>query len=301
MSAPDPSASGRHVLVSGETVATFSTRGAELKGLRHGEHEYLWHSDPAWWELSAPILFPIVGRSPQERIKVGGVSYPMPLHGFALSREFEVVERDAARIVFRLTDDAETRAMFPFPFRLTVAATVATQRIDFLAKIENTGTETVPFAFGYHPAFMWGATPQDRARYVCKFDAVEPGEIRRADRATGLLRTERFLIAFEGRTLPVNDALFEQGSLQFEAVRSRHIWFGRPGHKGIDFKFPDSPQLGIWTRAGAPFLCIEPWQGMADTETADGELSRRPGTRLVAAGDSVEYRLSIDLNADEFP
>ncbi len=287
-------------IASGGTTATFSTRGAEMIGLRHGDREYLWHADPAWWGFSAPILFPVVGRSPQDRIKVGSVSYPMPLHGFALSRDFEIVEHDSARIVFHLTDDTETRAMFPFPFRLTIAATIAAQRIDFSTTIENTGSETAPFAFGYHPALMWAATPQERASFICKFDAVEAGEIRRVNRANGLLRSERFPLAFNSRTLPVSDALFEQGSLQFEANRSRRIWFGRPGHKGIDVRFPDSPQLGLWTRAGAPFLCIEPWQGMADTEVSDGELAHRPGARLVAAGAHIDYRLSIDLNADEF-
>ncbi len=288
-------------IASGETVATFAARGAEMISLRHGDREYLWHADPAWWGFNAPILFPVVGRSPQDRIKVGGVPYPMPLHGFALSRNFEIVEHDSARIVFRLTDDAETRAMFPFPFRLTIVATIATQRIDFSTTIENTGSETAPFAFGYHPALMWAPTPQERASFICKFDAIETGEIRRVNRANGLLRAERFSLKFDGRVLAVSDALFEQGSLQFEANRSRRIWFGRPGHKGIDVRFPDSPQLGLWTRAGAPFLCIEPWQGMADTEASDGELSRRPGARLVAAGERIDYRLSIDLNADEIP
>ncbi len=288
-------------IASGDTVATFSARGAEMISLRHDEREYLWHADPAWWGFSAPILFPVVGRSPQDHIKVGGSSYPMPLHGFALSRDFAIVEHDAARIVFRLVDDPETRAMFPAPFRLTIAATIAPARIDFRAAIENTGTETAPFAFGYHPALMWAPTPLERAGFICKFDAKESGEIRRVNRANGLLRSERFSLAFDDRTLPVSDALFEQGSLQFEANRTRRIWFGRPGHKGIDVAFPDSPQLGLWTRAGAPFLCIEPWQGMADTETADGELSRRPGAKLIAAGDRATYRLSIDLHADEFP
>ncbi len=286
---------------SGATTAVFSKRGAELIGLRHREREYIWTPDPAaWgWGYSAPLLFPVVGRSRDDQVKVDGVAYPMPLHGFAALRDFGIVEHDATRIVFRLVDDDATRAMFPFAFRLSVVAEIAEGRLNFAATVENTGARTAPFAFGYHPAFLWAPTPEERQAFICKFECRESGEIRRGIKGVGLLRDAKYPLPLEDRVLRLRDDVFGDGALQFEQVRSRRVWFGRPGAKGIEVTFPDSPQLGIWTRAGAPFLCIEPWQGLAEFENGSGELAERPCPRFVAGGESVVYRMGIDLEADE--
>jgi hypothetical protein len=42
------------------------------------------------------------------------------------------------------------------------------------------------------------------------------------------------------------------------------VRFGVPGRRMIEVDFADLPLLGVWTKPGAPFLCIEPWQGLAD-------------------------------------
>lgn len=286
---------------SGATTATFSKRGAELLSLRHRDRESICRPDPALWNwgYSAPLLFPVVGRSRDDQVKIDGNSYPMPLHGFALSRDFEIVAAEPARIEFRLVDDNATRAMFPFPFRLTVVTTIADGRLDFAATIENTSARTAPFAFGYHPAFLWAPTPDERQTYICKFECRESGEIRRGIKGVGLLRPDKYPLPLNGRVLRLRDDVFGDGALQFEQVRSRRVWFGRPGEKGIEVRFPDSPQLGIWTRAGAPFLCIEPWQGLAEFENGSGELAERPCPRFIAAGDRAAYRMSIFLDAEE--
>ncbi len=285
------------------TTATFAKRGAELLSLRHRGREFICTPDPALWNwgYSAPLLFPVVGRSRDDQVKVDGKPYPMPLHGFALSRDFEIVTTEPNRIRFRLADDAATRAMFPFAFRLTIDATIADGRLDFAATIENTGARTAPFAFGYHPAFHWAPTATEREGYICKFECQESGEIRRGIKGVGLLRGDKYPLPLEDRVLRLRDDVFGDGALQFEQVRSRRVWFGRPGSKGVEVRFPDSPQLGIWTRAGAPFLCIEPWQGLAEFETGSGELAERPCPRFVAAGESVAYRMAIELDAEAIP
>ncbi len=90
--------------------------------------------------------------------------------------------------------------------------------------------------------------------------------------------------------------MFAAGALHFETVASRRVWFGPAGEAGVSVRFPDSPQLGIWTKPGAPFLCIEPWQGFAEAETSDGSLEKRPGVQFLAPGKQAQYRLSVDFN-----
>lgn len=50
-------------LRNGRWGAQISEMGAELKSLvdlRSGQ-EYVWNGDPAWWNGSAPELFPVIG------------------------------------------------------------------------------------------------------------------------------------------------------------------------------------------------------------------------------------------------
>ena len=49
------------------------------------------------------------------------------------------------------------------------------------------------------------------------------------------------------------------------------------------------PQLGIWTKPGAPFVCIEPWHGFADLAGTARDLLRKPGMAHVAPGGRLVY------------
>jgi len=51
--------------------------------------------------------------------------------------------------------------------------------------------------------------------------------------------------------------------------------------------------LGIWTKPGAPFVCIEPWQGYAANVDDDGDLAQRPGVVLLPPGGSFARTLVL--------
>jgi len=282
-------------IAAGEIEAWFAPVGAELVRLRFRGQEQLWHGDPTWWNMRAPILFPVIGRSPGAAIKVAGKTYAMTPHGFARDRPFACRAHDAAHASFEQTDDAQTRAMYPFGFALGIAAQALAGGLEMAATIENRNDAAMPFCFGYHPGFLWPQEAARRRKYVCVFEREENAPIRRADLSTGLLAAEKFASPVAGRTLALDDALFARGALHFERVASRKVWFGVLGETGLEVRFPDSPQLGIWTKPGAPFLCVEPWQGLAEVETSDGALERRPGVRVLVPGESACYRLAFEF------
>ena len=55
------------------------------------------------------------------------------------------------------------------------------------------------------------------------------------------------------------------------------------------------PHLGIWTKPGAPFLCVEPWQGYAAPEGFAGELATKPGIVRLEPGASASYAMTIEV------
>lgn len=276
---------------AGELTAWFAVRGAELVRLTYRGNDLLWHGDPAWWDFRAPLLFPVIGRSPDNAIRVDGHAYPMPPHGFARDRDFSVDRTAQANAALSLRADAISQTHYPFSFRLIVAADVDATALTITTTVENAGDAPMPFQFGYHPGFMWPLPGETRDRHVCRFEMPETAPTRRNDLPSGMLRPERFPAPLDGRTLTPTDRLFGTGAVQFETLASRRVWYGPEGGRGLDIRFPDCPHLGIWTKPGAPFLCIEPWQGLAEVQGADGELACRPGSRVLAPGERAAYRL----------
>src|SRR3954471_19972644 len=95
-------------ITSGHLSAAINPLGAELTHLHDPQgRELMTDADPRWWTGHAPILFPMVGRANGDVIRIDGVEYAMKQHGFARHKAFELVSHEAARAVFRLTDNAE--------------------------------------------------------------------------------------------------------------------------------------------------------------------------------------------------
>ena len=114
----------RHTLRSDGIAATISADGAELCSLQNAQGlELLWQAGPLW-PRHAPLLFPIVGRLKNDELRHRGKIYPMTKHGFARDHRFDWAERGPASCTLVLTDDAATRARYPFAFRLAVTYTV---------------------------------------------------------------------------------------------------------------------------------------------------------------------------------
>src|ERR1700750_2634138 len=123
----------QHAFSTSGLSACVSADGAELCMLRDGAGlDYLWPAAPVW-PRHAPVLFPIVGRLRDDTLVHQGQRYHMTQHGFARARRFAWVERSSTGCRLALSDDAATRAIYPFGFRFEVAyaATDATLAISY--------------------------------------------------------------------------------------------------------------------------------------------------------------------------
>ncbi len=273
-------------------------KGAELQSIVDtAGREWMWQADPSFWPRHAPILFPIVGRAAGDAILVGGTDYPIGQHGFARDRIFEVLSAGPERAGFRLLADADTLKHYPFEFELDIRFELAGATLFQTVTARNQGSRPMPAAIGFHPAFQWplpGAKgPQ--TGHVVVFEREEPADIRRlkdggvdpATRPTPVL----------GKVLALDPALFLEDAIIFDEVRSRSVWFGVEGADGLRIDFPDLPYLGIWTKPGARFLCIEPWQGHAAMLGFDGEMAEMPGMVTVPPGGSVTRHIAIRTGA----
>jgi len=283
-------------IASSQLSAAINPLGAELTNLRDtGGRELMTDADPAYWTGHAPILFPVVGRPNGDVIRIDGVAYAMKQHGFARHRTFEVASHEANRAVFSLTDNEETRAVYPFAFALDIAFTLNGPTLTVDVRITNRGDVMMPASFGFHPAFAWPlpyGEPREAHRIV--FEADEPEALKEIVPGGQIGTTER-PSPLDGRTLLLRDDLFVNDALIWDPVHSRRVTYGANAGPQLDIAFPDTSKLGIWTKPGAHYVCIEPWHGIADTEGFTGDFRDKPGVFEIAPHGDWHCTLHVTL------
>jgi len=272
--------------------AEISATGAELVRLQdHAGADLLWDGNPAVWNGRSPLLFPIVGEVKGNRLTVAGKTYEIGRHGFARTSTFALVGSDAASCTWRLESSEATRRQYPFEFRLDVTYRIEGATLHMEARVTNTGAAVMPASFGFHPALRWPLPyGTSREAHEIVFERDEPAPIRRP--VDGLLSAAQFATPVRDRHLRLHDDLFEDGALVFDTLASRSVLYG----EAIRVDFPPMPHLGIWTKPGAGYVCIEPWQGHASPEGFDGELADKPGVIAIAPGATECFGMSISVS-----
>ncbi|HEY9212506.1 MAG TPA: aldose 1-epimerase family protein [Ancylobacter sp.] len=274
--------------------AEIAPLGAELVVLRDAKGaDLLFNGDPAFWTGRAPLLFPIVGRLPGDALVHGGNSYPMLQHGFARRRVFTLLSASHDTAVFGLDADEETRKQYPFDFHLRVTYTLLEATLAITAIVSNPGTEPLPASFGFHPAFAW-PLPYGGARTEHRLVFAKQ-EVETIHRPVGglLSKATELNPAVDGVIVLDDDTLFARDALIFQHVRSHHVRYGVPGEPGLEVDFEGMPQLGLWGKPGAPFVCIEPWYGYASPEGWGGEFSDKPGLAHIPPGGAQSFGMSV--------
>lgn len=278
---------------SDDLTVTVSDLGAEMQSLQKDGQEYLWHGDPEWWSGRSPILFPIVGKAPGDRVEIDGQGGAMKQHGFARRMVFDRAKAEASRVVHVLTDNVDTHAAYPKPFALTVTHAVSGRMLSVSATVANTGRSPLPFGLGFHPAFRWplpGAEGQ--AHSVTLANRAEPAMVRLR---VGYFNDTRHGSPFRRGRLELDPRLFEDDAMIFPDGAGTALSYAAEGGASLSFEFEGLPNLALWQKPGAPFLCIEPWHGMAAREGAGPEIAERPGTRVLGPGETARFRWSVTV------
>lgn len=278
-----------------------NAHGAELSSLVRkdlADLEYLWQADAAVWARHAPVLFPIVGRLPEDTYLHQGRAYRLPQHGFARDRAFELVHASGTEVQLRLRDDEQSRAVFPFAFELRITHRLEGRTVRVVWEVLNPAPDAeLLFSIGAHPAFRCPLLPGEAFEdYAFRFD--HPVRIERHLLAGGLLTGQTERVPTDAAELPLTYELFAQ-----DALVLKHYDFDRVGlvsrrsGRAVQMQFAGFPYLGLWTKGpGAPFVCIEPWQGIAGSVGAPLELRDKEGILALAPGATfrADYTITVE-------
>jgi galactose mutarotase-like enzyme len=281
---------------SGKLTVEIDPRGAQLSVLRAADgSDLLWNGDPKVWAGRAPLLFPIIGVLTGGVYRLGSKTYPLSRHGFARDRIFSLRNSSPSSAVFSLHADESTRCVYPFEFELDVHYELSAATLAVTTAIRNLGAADMPASFGYHPAFRWPLPfGQPRSSHFIEFETDEPAPVRRID-AAGLLTPVGHPTPVANRRLKLADALFNEDVLIFDQIKSRSVSYGGNAGPRLRIDFPDAAYLGVWTKPGANFICIEPWHGITDPEGYSGDFMEKPGLQVLKAGESFFAKMDITL------
>jgi galactose mutarotase-like enzyme len=285
----------RHVIENGDVTATVLAHGAELRSLKAADGlELMWQAG-AEWRRHAPLLFPIVGRLKNDQLRHQGKLYPMTQHGFARDSTFKWIERGPSSCRLALTDSVETRARYPFAFRLAAAYGLRDAGLDVTLEISNPGVEMLPASLGGHPAFNWPLLPGlAKDSYRLSFPHDEPAPIHRLK--DGLLRASPELTPIKDKVLCLSEKLFDDDAIILDAPASNAVGYAAESGPSLEVSWNGFRELGIWSKpGGAPFLCIEPWRGFASPADFDGEFTNKPGLMHIKPGETqvLSYRIAL--------
>lgn len=277
---------------------TISEHGAELVSIKDAQgHEYLWQADPKYWNRHSPILFPLVCGVWQGAYRINGREFRLRRHGFARDMDFKLLSRTDNRVTFGLTDDTVTHASYPYRFNLAVSYRLEDNHIHVIWHVENTDLRTIYFQIGGHPAFnIPGAVAGQPLKATLRLDNDRPerlfGNIEGCiDKGhTEPVETQDGLWQITEETFKEDAVIFDRSQLH----RVELLDADGSSVVRLDFK---TPVVGIWSPYGkhAPFVCIEPWYGMADYAHYDGQFNEREMVNRLLPGSSFmsEYVITI--------
>ena len=257
----------------GNSIVTISELGAEIQSVKIDGSEYLWQGDPKFWSGRAPILFPICGGLIDDKCIINGKEYNLPKHGFAQNILFIVEKQEGSSVTFLLCDDETTYNMYPFHFELRVTYTLTGNRLDVTYSVTNKDDGVMYYSIGSHEAY---ACPEGFEQYDIIFPKKET--LISLDVVGSQLAHNGPCVLKEGNVLPLYDRYFSFDALVFEKFNSKSATLrNRTTGREVTVEFPDATMLLVWTKPGAPYVCIEPWCGAPDYVDSSNDFSTKIG------------------------
>lgn len=262
---------------AGTTAVIVPEKGGMAVSLTKGGEEFCWLRHPNFEQperprCGVPICFPVCGPTPDEGNEFLGAHYPMTVHGLLHSVPWHYDgedTHDGASLTVAVHDDAETRKSYPFAFRVRVTYTLRGAKLCVAQTYENTGSEAMPFSFGFHPYFS--ITHVDNLVWDLRAENVR-------DAATGALTP------FAGVDFPY-DA--DQTTRHYAGVQSPMSFLDKGnGHRvtvAFDRHFTNAV---LWQQGAERFVCMEPWNGYPG--------SLRGAHETLPAGESLHAEFTIE-------
>jgi galactose mutarotase-like enzyme len=158
----------------------------------------------------------------------------------------------------------------------------------------NTDRRPLPFGLGFHPAFAWPLPGAAGREHVVQLDNGAEPKLSRLE--GGLRRPDLLPSPFRSGRLVLDHSQFDEDAMIFPDGAGSGLTYGAENGPSLRFAFENLPNLALWTKPGAPFICIEPWHGTAPEVGASAEIAARPYSLSLAPGASTRFAFSVSID-----
>lgn len=292
----------RHILENDCLRVAVDDHGAQIVSIIEKSNgvEYLWQGDPQFWSGQAPLLFPICGRLIEGRFTYRGKSYEMNLHGFIRNVDLTVEAENETGITLSYRDNELTRAQYPFAFLYTVTYTLVGNTIRHTFHVTNTGNDILPFGIGGHPGFnvplAEGTTFTD---YYIEFSEKTPvRKLILTDTCFMTDKTEPFPL--EGGTIyRLHHDMFDHDAIFLTDMAHSVTLKSDKTSRAVTVSYTNMPYLGLWhaPRKEAPYLCIEPWNGLPADDGVVDDMATKKYMNHLHPGEDATFGIEITIHA----
>lgn len=274
------------------------TDGAELCSYidKSNNREVIWTGDPQFWKRHSPILFPLVGKINDGKFLHSGKWYNLSAHGFARDKVFSVIQHNTNSIILELLPDEETKKGYPFDFILQVELSLNQKELKTTYRVINPSDQKIYFCLGAHPGIN---VPMDASLkftdYQLTFEKNEQSDrllLNPEGFRTGLVEKDWLY----GNTIPLKEELFKDDALIFDDLKSSSLCIESvKGGDKVKVGWHNYPDMGIWKSYNqSKFICIEPWNGMADEAGLQNDISQKKGIVCLHPKQEFEAYFTIE-------
>ena len=273
--------------------------GAELCSIKKiaSGAEYIWQADPEIWSSHAPNLFPVIGVLKDGSYYYDSEKYSMPKHGFIRHNEnIRLKEQTENKLTFQLKYSEESFKIYPFKFQFEISFSLDKNILTVSHAIENLDEKPLYFSLGGHPAFnaplFEGETYDD---YYLQFDQKQDLNTFLLSE-NGLVSHKTSMVTENDDTIQLHRNLFDHDALIFKNIASKKVTLkSKKSGAILTVRYEDFKNLGIWAKPKAPFVCIEPWLGIADVEGTNQDLKTKEGIMEIMPSKKFVASYSIEI------
>ncbi|MFS0774857.1 aldose 1-epimerase family protein [Neobacillus sp. 3P2-tot-E-2] len=273
--------------------------GAEVRKVTHKKNklDYMWTGDEAYWGRVSPVLFPIVGRLKEDHYQLDGQTYKMSQHGFLRDVEFDVAEQTSTTVSFVFESQGRFIHVYPYEFKATIRYRLMEDSLMVQWQILNENKEEMYFSIGAHPAFRVPLVETETIEdYHLNLTPATNKNVMEYELKNSLIYEKG--TANELSTIQLTSSLFAHDALIYSNIDKVGLVSNQSGH-GVEVLFEGFPFVGVWSKYKetdgtiAPFVCIEPWYGIADTYDTKGNLKEKFGVNKLGTAETFQVKYTM--------
>ena len=179
-----------------------------------------------------------------------------------------------------------------------ISETLKDNEVEVIWKVQNLDDREMVYSIGAHTAFRCPLVQGEEFSDCYLTFNQQEDNVNMPLNSKGQFLKEQGEARLQGEQLALNYGMFAGDALAYKGLKSDVVTIcSHKSDKKVSMEAKNFPFWGFWTPAqgGAPFLCLEPWQGHADYEGYNGEFADREGSLKLEPGKTQSFHYTIRI------